>query len=484
MALKILIADPDLEWANGAKKFFTERNYEVDSATNGKDAQLKIYNNQYFTIILNLQITNHSGFQVLKFIKSNHPGQRVIALLENEEIFEDGTITKESIGRMGAGEMLVKPFEFEELLGVLEGNQTFGEILEALPQRTGASDEVECSKSDADFTKVRIEEFLSGSKVIFDIYVRLAENKYIKILHAGDSFSKERIIKYRDEKKVQHLYFTNQDRKKYIRMANHIGNKFLCSPKLPSEKKVEIMRNLTEKFLEEVASEGMKPQVIDQGKQVCTNVFNLIENDENLWKLMREMVELDPSMYTHSYLVCLYASMLVKQFDWQSQVIIETIALSSVFHDIGKVKLDPAIREKRPDEMTDEEIQLYKAHPKMGAEMIENNPMITSSVKQVIAQHHEASDGSGFPAGLKDQKILTISKIVFLADEFTHFIVDHEIKPTEGIKKLLSNPKSTRRYNGLILENFLKVFVDPAKFGKKKGSDLPSNSKVISKKAS
>ena len=78
MALKILLADPDVEWLQTAQAWLEENLYEVDTATIGKEAQLAVYNNRYFAVVLNLDLQDHPGLMVMKFIKSNHPSQKVI----------------------------------------------------------------------------------------------------------------------------------------------------------------------------------------------------------------------------------------------------------------------------------------------------------------------------------------------------------------------------------------------------------------------
>ena len=70
MPLKVLLADEDKSWAEKLRKFLQDNSYEVDLVHNGRSAQLNLYNNKYFAIILNLSIKNHSGLQVLTYISS------------------------------------------------------------------------------------------------------------------------------------------------------------------------------------------------------------------------------------------------------------------------------------------------------------------------------------------------------------------------------------------------------------------------------
>jgi putative nucleotidyltransferase with HDIG domain len=234
---------------------------------------------------------------------------------------------------------------------------------------------------------------------------------------------------------------------------------------------------VTEKFIEETYTVGMKPQVIEQAKEVCENVFNLIESQTDLFTILRSYQNFDPNAFSHAFLVTLYSTAIIKQFEWQSKSTIETTAMACMFHDIGKTMLPKEFIELRPQDMTPEQLEQYKQHPELGMKLIESNRMINNSVKQVILQHHEAYDGTGFPHEKKGNKILTLANIVCLADDFVHIMIDQKLQPTDALKKILMNKDLVKRYNSMIVERFIKVFVDPAKI--QKDMSLPLNSRVV-----
>lgn len=465
MALNLLLINPEEEWLAKAKEFFTDAMYVVKTVSNGKDAQLALYNDKFFAVILNYSVKNHSGDQVLKFVRTNHPSQKVILIFDNQEMCpsEDAI---EKYKKLGASEVAVKPFEISHIGDLLEGHQSLGDLVSSLPKKEGASEEVEVSEQDEQFTAVPIDEFFSSQAVLFDIFIKLGSGRYIKILHAGDSFTKERIDKYKNEKNVEFLYFHVKDRRKYIQFNNFIAKKLINTAGVPGQTRMSQLKNVCDKYLEEVYTQGMKPQVIEQGKEVVNNVFNFVEKQEDLHLLLKEFEAFDPKLYEHSILVSVFATSIIKQFEWQSQVTIESTALACLFHDIGKMKIPQEIKNLRPIEMDDEQLEIYHSHPKLGVELVDNNRMINHCVKQIIMQHHEAYNGTGFPLGIKSSKILTLANIVCLADDFVHIMIDEEAAPTDALKKMLVSPDIAARYNSQILENFIKVFVDPKKLEK------------------
>lgn len=484
LALKILLVDPDETWLSQAKKYLIEQMYEVGTVVNGRDAQLALYNDKYFAVILNYDTQNHSCLQVLKFIKTNYTNQRVIIVVNDKDLVEREVVTEEKMIKMGATGIIVKPFDMPALKECLEGHQSLGDLMSNIPKKEGVSEEQEVALTDDKFTSIKIDEFYSSQAVLFDIYIKLGTNKYLKILHAGDAFSKERIDKYKNEKKVEHLYFHNSDRRKFIQYNNFLAKKLIDNENVPAFNKVNMLKNVTEKFIEESFTVGIKPQVVDQGKEVCESVYQLVESQQDLYQVLKSYQNFDPTAFSHAFLVTLYSTAIIKQFEWQSKATIETTAMACMFHDIGKMQLPKEFLNIRPKDMTPEQLELYKTHPELGLKVVEGNRLINNSIKQIILQHHEAYDGTGFPYQKKGNKILTLANIVCLADDFVHIMIDDKLQPTEALRKILVNKEGVKRYNSQILEKFIQVFVDPSKI-QKEGQALPSNSRLVNtKKAS
>lgn len=477
MAIKVLLIDPTSDWLFSTQSHLKQNFFDVKTANNGKDAQIIISKDKFFAVAINLEVQNYSAHQVLKFIKSNQNVQKVIAYISSEEKLKEMGLDNEQVIKLGATEVVTSIPSPNELKNILEGHQGIQDFVTNLNKRDGQSEEVEVATADDKFSAIGIDEFYSSKNVLFDIYIKLGSNRYLKILHTGDTFSRDRIDKYKNEKKVSHLYISVDDRKKFIHWSNFVAEKTISNPNVDAERKMDLLGSISEKYIEEIYTDGLKPQMVEQGKALCSSTFQLIEKEKNLFKLMRQYQDLDPTAYSHFFLISMFASMIVKQFEWQSKSTIETITMASMLHDLGKIKLPKQLLHKHPRDMSSEEFIIYKQHPQMSAELLENNRLISPSVKQIILQHHEASDGSGFPFGLKENNTLTLSKILFFVNEFVDRITYKKQTPVEGLRDLLMNKEECLRYNPVVLENFTKVFVDPTKI--KKNDSMPSNSVVI-----
>ena len=93
---------------------------------------------------------------------------------------------------------------------------------------------------------------------------------------------------------------------------------------------------------------------------------------------------------------------------------IEGIYLAAIVHDIGKIRIPVDILSK-PGPLTKLEYQLIQTHAQVGYDIMKNVDF-PWPVAQMILQHHERLDGSGYPAGLKGDEILQGARIIAVAD--------------------------------------------------------------------
>ncbi|RAV19538.1 HD-GYP domain-containing protein [Paenibacillus contaminans] len=127
-------------------------------------------------------------------------------------------------------------------------------------------------------------------------------------------------------------------------------------------------------------------------------------------------------LYYNSVLVSLTSYQLAKWHGFQQKDWLP-IALGGLFHDIGNVKIDEAILGKT-SQLTEAEMEEVKKHTVYGYQLLKNLPAINEGVKLCTLQHHEKEDGSGYPFGVKGDKVHAYAKVVAIADIF-HAMTSH-----------------------------------------------------------
>lgn len=95
---------------------------------------------------------------------------------------------------------------------------------------------------------------------------------------------------------------------------------------------------------------------------------------------------------------------------------LKQLEFACILHDIGKIAIPERILNK-PSSLTQEEFELIKTHPEVGHNILKDIHYFDKA-KQIILQHHEKIDGSGYPYGLKDDEICIEAKILSVADAY------------------------------------------------------------------
>ena len=124
----------------------------------------------------------------------------------------------------------------------------------------------------------------------------------------------------------------------------------------------------------------------------------------------------DDSVYAHSINVALVCRAIGKWLKLNRDDL-DDLTLAGLLHDIGKLNVPPEILYKT-GKLTDEEFDLIKKHPLEGRKMLKQCPAIDSRYLNAALQHHERSDGSGYPRGLTDDEIDDFAAIVAIADVY------------------------------------------------------------------
>ncbi len=95
---------------------------------------------------------------------------------------------------------------------------------------------------------------------------------------------------------------------------------------------------------------------------------------------------------------------------------VERVYISGLVHDVGKIGVPEMVLTK-PGKLTDEEYEMIKKHPEIGAQIIEDIPRMQDLIPGVL-YHHERYDGRGYPYRLAGEKIPLFGRLICLADAF------------------------------------------------------------------
>lgn len=139
---------------------------------------------------------------------------------------------------------------------------------------------------------------------------------------------------------------------------------------------------------------------------------------------------------------------------------IKTVSTASIIHDIGKITIPQSILSK-PGKLSEIELSLIQTHSQSGYDMIKNIEF-NGPIADIILQHHERLDGSGYPNGLKGKDIIIEARIVGVADVVEAMSSHRPYRPAlgidEAIKEITKN--KGKLYDTKIVDIFLELISD------------------------
>ncbi|MCL6639550.1 MAG: diguanylate cyclase [Firmicutes bacterium] len=143
----------------------------------------------------------------------------------------------------------------------------------------------------------------------------------------------------------------------------------------------------------------------------------------------------DQYTYNHSERVAGYSRIIAKNLGIRPEEV-RTLRIGAVLHDIGKVCVQPYILTKK-EPLCAWEWEELKKHPQHGAGVLA--PFyLPRPVTEIVLHHHERYDGTGYPAGLKGDKIPLFARIASVADAFDAMTVDRPYRRALSLPEALA----------------------------------------------
>lgn len=226
------------------------------------------------------------------------------------------------------------------------------------------------------------------------------------------------------EKKSLIVKDVNEDTrffKKADEQSGFVTKSILCSPLICHEKLLGVIQATNKKD-----GSFFDSKDLDLFESFANIVALALEN-ANLYQQLKEtffetsfalaeaVEKRDPYTGGHIKRVTEYCLAVADELN-MSQEEKESLYLSAILHDIGKIGIDDAILRK-PTPLNEEEVIIMKRHPQIGIEILGSIKYL-ASISEATFSHHEAYDGRGYPRGLKGDQIPLSGRIIAVCDTF------------------------------------------------------------------
>ncbi len=187
--------------------------------------------------------------------------------------------------------------------------------------------------------------------------------------------------------------------------------------------------------------------------EVCA----LISSEQTQSSFIMDLWQHDQSLYAHSLNTCLIGLSFVIYLGWRRGEV-RDFGLGALLHDIGMTKV-PAQILKKPGKLDDTEMEIVRRHPLAGFHILENYAVLRWEILLMVAQHHEQGDGSGYPEGLKLNKIHPWARILHILDSYEALTTQRCWRPSYPPKDALWVMRTEWGKSQSYDQAYLKLFI-------------------------
>jgi len=438
----ILLVEDDDDYRSMLVSLLVKKGYQVKEAANGKLALHELSFSPFDLIISDIKMPVMHGLDLLTHAKKKYPNTPFLLMTGFSYILE----TQEAYS-LGANDFILKPFQVAEFLRL---------VYKYCEPR------VEETKERADQTMeyfaIPIDEFVSGTNLLYDLYIKLTKYKFLKIASVDDVIDSEIIGNYK-KKGIEFLYINKEDYRLYLGFNIQVYRAVEGARKFSKETHAHLITNITGMFNSLVYEGQIDETLVDEMKEFCHKGFSLISDNDDLMKIIASINDASAEETVHCSSVAFIASTIAKKLCWYSKGTAHKLFLAAFLHDIGKKNFSSDLLTKSPSLMTKDEFDQYKEHATHGKDILIDQRSIPSDVVKAVYDHHENYNGSGFPNGIKRDFIHPFARVIRIADDFSryNYPLTGEPRSIKESLKLMLEHKQTE-YDPDILNAFLKIF--------------------------
>jgi putative nucleotidyltransferase with HDIG domain len=191
-------------------------------------------------------------------------------------------------------------------------------------------------------------------------------------------------------------------------------------------------------------------------KQMVAEISDSVSRNPGALISLARLKTADDYTYMHSVAVCAMMVALARQMGLDEEQT-RLAGLAGLMHDLGKAAMPMEVLNK-PGKLTDAEFSIIKTHPVEGYKLLKSGKDVDAVVLDVCLHHHEKTDGSGYPKGLKADEISIFAKMGAVCDVYDAITSNRPYKvgwdPAESLRKMAE--WANGHFDGKVFQAFVK----------------------------
>lgn len=269
-------------------------------------------------------------------------------------------------------------------------------------------------KSYKDYRAFAIDTIILDEPLAFDLYIN-NDSHLVKFIKAGDMLpfnKKEKLL----QNNIDNFYISAVDSKAFDDyLTSNLGT-VLNAPGLDKTQKSNIIYSSAIHVMQDMFEGYVSQSKIMAAKDIMSETIKRILSNDVTAASILQLSSHDYKTYSHCVNVALYSIGIAHEYGLSDKMIQE-IASGAILHDLGKCHVDQCIINKQA-KLNLDEFEKMKEHPQYSYKLLRDNGETNPIILDIVLNHHEKLDGSGYSRGLNHNDISLATQIVTIADIF------------------------------------------------------------------
>ncbi len=250
--------------------------------------------------------------------------------------------------------------------------------------------------------------------VRFDLYVRLNQEKYIKVFNAGDSLDNSD-CDHIENRFLNKLFLLRSDANNLVvEFEQFLSSKSLSDP--GNDASAPLVFDALQVVTHFCKFTGWSPQSVALANTTVNGTLSYVKKNKDWLKILK-FGDGDDFYSTHISQLSLLCCVVAHNIGWHSEITQQKLVMAALMHDHfvdNAYYSDLDILNNLNQSSKDN--KAYFQHPLKAAELARSLKGLPSDIDHIILEHHERPDGSGFPRGLSSSRISSLSALFIICE--------------------------------------------------------------------
>lgn len=288
-----------------------------------------------------------------------------------------------------------------------------------------------------------------------DIYLRLSENKYVKIISKDDDFKIEEVIQKYANKNINEFYIAFNSLTKF--RDSMLKGIFKFNP--DRDTRVSHQIKVAESAIAIAKDFGVNDLVIEGISETFNDIYKEFNSNTKIKSFLEDISKLNGTeIGTHSYLVSIFATVIGNNIPWFNKDIKKNIYTSALFHDLDLINSGLEEFEFKSINEINMLSQLnkdfIKNHPAGIAKKLAKIDVIPTDVINIITKHHEGAGENSYPQKLHGTQLSPTICLFIVAHEFSIQLKNFSYQ-SEFFNNILGNTRQL--LSGTAYKNYIDI---------------------------